>query len=147
MKILTCRILHRLVIAPFAALKRVYDWLPILWKDRDYDYEYVVILLIFKLKRLEKFMDEEYHSHKGLESIRATINALDMSLSIPYYEKRWRNFHKKWDHIQIDDIWQELPEDMEKEQYLLRTADEAAKNTFRRYALLKMSKHVQDWWG
>ena len=139
--------LHRLVIAPFAALRRIYDWLPILWNDRDDDYEYVVEILLFKLKRLERFMGEEYHNHSGLNSIQATISALNMSTSIPYYERRWENFNKRWEHVKIEDIWDELPEEMEKEQFLIRQAEESAKRTFLRYALVKMSKHITSWWG
>jgi len=35
-------------------IKKVYDYLPILWNDRDYDYTYIVEILQYKLLRTKK---------------------------------------------------------------------------------------------
>jgi hypothetical protein len=36
----------------FYNIKRIIEWIPILWNDRDWDYGYLLLILEFKLKRM-----------------------------------------------------------------------------------------------
>ena len=58
---------------PFEALgdfvrqvRRVASWLPVLWRDRDYDYSYAVYLLMFKMLRVAKHI-AEHDVHMGAQ--------------------------------------------------------------------------------
>ena len=47
----------------FYQIKTVFDYLPVIWKDRDWDYGYLLILIQYKLKRMAKF-----HRKKGIHT-------------------------------------------------------------------------------
>lgn len=38
-------------------IKNIIKWLPIIWKDRDFDYGYLLDILQFKLKAMEEFFN------------------------------------------------------------------------------------------
>ena len=42
----------------FASIARVFSYLPVIWKDRDWDYGFLLDLLEFKLKRIKKYFLE-----------------------------------------------------------------------------------------
>ena len=64
-------------------LINLYKWLPIVWKDRDYDHSYVLDLLKFKLQKMSKYtISRKYHS--GWEQ-----HVRDMNICISLIDKLW----------------------------------------------------------
>ena len=43
-------------------IPKLINWIPIIWKDRDWDYEFLLIILEHKITSMEKF----YSSEKNL---------------------------------------------------------------------------------
>lgn len=42
----------------FKKVKKILSWLPVLWKDEDWDYEYILDILYHKVKTLDKTLVE-----------------------------------------------------------------------------------------
>lgn len=42
----------------FKKIKKIIDYIPILWNDYDWDYSYIDKLLLYKLKRMKKVFDK-----------------------------------------------------------------------------------------
>lgn len=82
----------------FKQLKRVYDFLPIIWKSYDYDYHYAVELFSFQLNRTANFFESD-----GAYSCRSADNA-----------KRLRTITKLFDRAYNDYYYLELYDMMEK---------------------------------
>jgi len=57
--------IHRL----FQNIVRVLRWLPVIWRDREYDYSFFLQILSFKLKLMEEF----YRSERALSADRKNV--------------------------------------------------------------------------
>ena len=66
----------------FRRVRRVIDFLPIIWKGRDYDYRYAVELLQYQLKRTADFME----SDKAM-TIDADVRAKRIRTAVELLEK------------------------------------------------------------
>jgi len=42
----------------FAILKRIIAWLPVLWRDEDWDYAYLIYIIRFKLNRMQQTLEQ-----------------------------------------------------------------------------------------
>jgi hypothetical protein len=40
-------------------IKNIVDWIPILWKNWDWDYGYLLDIMVFKLERMSKFFKKD----------------------------------------------------------------------------------------
>lgn len=76
---------------------KIIQWLPIIWKDEDWDYAYLLILLQYKLKRMKACLGyDKYIKHRELRDtiidINKCISAIDEYINSDdifeeYYEK------------------------------------------------------------
>ena len=53
----------------WAFLKRVYEYAPILWEDRDWDYAYLLRLMQYKLRRMRPVIENGIAAHAHQKSI------------------------------------------------------------------------------
>lgn len=80
---------------------RVYDYLPILWNDRDWDYAFIYKLLEFKLKRVEKDLTAGIVdcTKTQLHSVRLSIKLLNRLHSHEYGARSGKLFDAKWGEL------------------------------------------------
>jgi len=74
----------------YNGIKRIINvlrWLPILWKDRDWDYCFLVVILKTKLTHMKKYMEKSPHvDHKNnLFYINICIKLIDKLWIEEYY--------------------------------------------------------------
>lgn len=79
-------------------IKRLFMYLPILWKDEDWDYGYLYNLIEFKLKRMSVELDNDVihkDAHKRARQIRICLAYLD----------RYRNWTEYVEYPMDDIQW------------------------------------------
>ena len=69
-------------IRNFQSVKRLLRWLPVIWKQKDYDFEGMYALLYQKMKDLEKSIKEDtWHDQKevqrALKQLKVTMARFD----------------------------------------------------------------------
>lgn len=81
-------------------IKNIIYWLPIIWKDRDYDNSFIYTILQSKLKKQAKYIkDKNFHtcSQRDAEIMFACVNLIDR-LKNEYYLNESFNYYdlKTW---------------------------------------------------
>ena len=71
---------------------RIGRWIPVLWKQEEWDFAYIYDLLIMKMKELRKSISEDTWHHEDcvkeeLEQIDSCLDHLDKYLNWPNYIK------------------------------------------------------------
>lgn len=93
-------------------VQRLIYWLPILWKDRDYDHYHFHKMMLHKIKSIRKHhAEEKRHTcyKKRLKEMDTCIDALErLTSNFNYIEKEEDAHTKKWgdpvmDFIDMDD--------------------------------------------
>jgi hypothetical protein len=141
---------------------RVYKWLPVIWKNYDFDHHYIWIVLRHKLQ----MMENHFRSHRILlnwektcAEIHHAIEILDRIIADEYETEAFVDHRKKWGELHMDTdenrrlrLWREnATTDEEKEQEREETiaAFEFADQT-RRDDVDELFKFVADhylgWW-
>jgi predicted DNA-binding ribbon-helix-helix protein len=74
-------------------LTNLYKWLPVIWKDRDWDYNYVFNILKFKLKEMSKY-NASRRWHSGWEN---NVRNMNICVSLTdklndYYESEYFDY-------------------------------------------------------
>lgn len=65
---------------PFLQTAQVISWLPILWRDRDWDHSYLMRIIHHKLNRMADHIDEHdmhTNSKEVAQTIRSVLKAMD----------------------------------------------------------------------
>jgi len=69
----------------------IFKWFQIVWKDRDFDYNYLDKIILFKLKKMEKYFRNEPHIiekwEKVANEIKEAIDCLERSMKCEYVDK------------------------------------------------------------
>jgi hypothetical protein len=77
------------------SIQQLFYWLPIIWKDRDWDYHYIFVILRHKLQALE--LNEEDVERRNVQLAIYTLNRL---IDDNYYELAYRQHEQKWGELQ-----------------------------------------------
>ena len=82
---------------------RLFRWIPVLWKQEEWDYEYVYDLLEMKMKELRENMSKDiWHDQKqvqkGIKQINICLKRLDM----------WRNWTEYYEYPMDDIVYKEV---------------------------------------
>jgi len=95
--------LDDIFIHPFRVLKygiqNFWYYKGVIWKDRDWDHHYFLVLLISKLKRMEKHLAKySNHLRKDRDVLKVKIARirLERFLNDNYEEPLWKEFREKW---------------------------------------------------
>ena len=67
---------------------RVFQWIPVLWNDEDWDFAYLLYILKFKLEKIEKALKEDdlhLHADRRARQARVVIEHLNRYLDIDKY--------------------------------------------------------------
>jgi hypothetical protein len=85
------------MLRSFRKLKRIIEWLPILWRDEDWDYQFLVKIIQFKLRRMADCIDrnEIISDHKKARQMRIVAGHLDRFQAHSYWDS---NPYQGW-HI------------------------------------------------
>jgi hypothetical protein len=77
-------------------IKNIFKWLPIVWRDRDYDDHYIFEALKFKLKNTAKYIgDRDFHINAKRDSERMMLCVrLIEQIQIEYYRMEYFDYHK-----------------------------------------------------
>ena len=132
-------------------LKNVIKWLPIIWKDRDWDYGYFYRILYFKLKNMEKYFNHSLCAKERAKEIRIAKNLVKRLIDSNYLENAMMFFDTKYgdkEIIILKDgavIWnkdkkmvEEFRKCSEHSNYLeLQDKD---------YLFDYIKKHINGWW-
>lgn len=75
------------IVDPFLRIGTIISYIPILWKDNDWDYAFFLILMRKKLQRMEKHFREDgvaSVSKRDAQRMRETIKILDKLIEDDY---------------------------------------------------------------
>lgn len=122
-------------------------WLPIIWKDRDWDYIYLLILMEAKMRKMKNFFVENgqlAHSKKELKKMEIAASLLKRIRESKYSDDLINKYIKKY-NFNISRVGRKISEEekvcikkiMEYEEYMLRQDLEYFGNVF---------KNVRRWW-
>lgn len=92
----------------WTSIKTTVVWLPIIWRDRDWDYSFLFSLLQFKLKRMEKLFRERgchVSATKDARRMRICCLLLGRLIDDRYMEMAFRAHGKKWGKLEV--CWEE----------------------------------------
>ena len=159
------------VYPPWRACKQVkvvISYLPVLWRDRDWDHAYFLSLMQHKLKRMEKVFRNGKHvgcekdADKMLQCIELIdrINKEDYA-AIPYelHSKKWGQGHSTFTPSKDNpgcSTWNityencKTPEDEQqrRQEFLeLMTLEENLRNRDYKLLFYIIRRNLRKWWG
>ena len=103
-------------------IKRIFIWIPILWKQEDWDYAYIYPLLKQKLQELKKCLQED--------DLHVNSNKYAMRISICLeYLDRFLNSDNYIDYPEDGFTWEKT----EKGGSILKTSKEAKRASIKHY--------------
>lgn len=89
----------------YRSIKNVIKWLPVIWKDRDWDDWYIFEILKTKLKHQAKYIGDrdrhtnaKYNSERMMLCVRLIEKIQDEFYSMEYMDYHVSNYH--WDDIE-----------------------------------------------
>lgn len=162
--------LRYLFLNTYRNIKRVFQYLPIIWKDRDWDYEYLLTLMRYKLTRMRKeiangYGDEGEWKNPRTKEIDDAIKMIDTVVAGKFAEDLWEKHNKKYGRLKSFNSMTEDGKRMyniyfekvgpknkkkndkaKKELSIIskeedRQCDEAYKNLFEH-----LNKYIRGWW-
>lgn len=77
-------------------IKNIWNWLPIIWKDRNYDHSYIYTILEYKLKLQSDYIgsrDIHTRAKRDSEVMMTCVRLIDKCKE-GYYDSEYSDFHK-----------------------------------------------------
>ena len=157
----------------FRRVKRVIDFLPMIWKGFDFDYRYSIELFQYQLKRTADFMESDramtMDAKIRAKRIRTAVELLqkvyDEEYGCEYQDKLKQIYGEKvldWDFIELDDKsdydgellyelkweyekWDNAEEVKETKQKLYKESQEKQKRA-EELVWKFISHNIRGWW-
>jgi len=86
-------------------IKNIFRWMPIVWKDRDWDTHYIWEVFKFKLKNQAKYIggnDRHMSAKRDAELMNLCVRLMD-KIQTEYYSSEYANYQKsKFNFIPIE---------------------------------------------
>ena len=101
----------------FPNLKRLFQWLPVVWKDRDFDYNFYLTLMQYKLKRMREHIVEHdivLATPRIARQIKFCEDTIARLQTDEYIEAEDKAHEEKWG----EQIWDSLPTENERSRTL-----------------------------
>ena len=80
-------------------IENVFHWVPVIWKDRNWDHYFIYVILRHKL-RLMEIQIREYGHHvnkdRDADNIKVCVNLLDRLIADEYSEMAFKRHEEKW---------------------------------------------------
>lgn len=77
-------------------VENIWSWLPVIWKDRNYDHVFILEILKYKIENQSKYIERcgVYEDRwRDLRNMRACVNLIDLITS-SFYDNEYREYHK-----------------------------------------------------
>ena len=77
----------------FKRIKHIIRWLPLLWKDEDYDFGFLLLIMAFKLNRMARVIEKNNilaSSKRHVRQIRYASYLITRLLEIDYPIKQYK---------------------------------------------------------
>ena len=120
----------------YRKVSNIIRWIPILWRDVDWDSSALYDIVAFKLKNMREH-HIEHHNHVGweqvVEQIKTAEDAIRRVRDDDYLGKEWGEYHEKFPREPWLDVpgkpgWkQSTPLSKEKSDMLMKLGDEEEK--------------------
>jgi hypothetical protein len=122
--------LYAPIMVFFETLQRIKDYIPILWRDRDFDFVFAWPLLLKKFERMEKLMrrSEGVHASFRANEIKIAMILLDRLNNDSHYGLLVEKYKDKYPTL--------LPWQIEHELY----------NEDLTFLFELIAKHHKGWW-
>ncbi len=142
-------------------IKNIVSWVPVIWKDRDWDQSFFYKILRFKLYKMKKYFETDSlaaDSENIKNNIGKCIDILDRLIEDDYASESYKKHDEKWGEIRLnlDDGNLEIDrknvlteKDREEERYeffnILKEEHKLRNDDINSlFDLLK--KNVEEWW-
>lgn len=91
---------NHFITHPFQQVKRIIEYIPVLWHDEDWDWHYIFRMLRYKIKRTREHMAICTARGENWERDNANMqraeNLLTRILDDDYMSKEWEEHHQKY---------------------------------------------------
>ena len=80
-------------------IKSIFQWLPIVWKDRQWDHQFIYAIFRHKLHLTEQFIRNHgvhVNNIKDADKIKVCVILLDRLMKDEYHEMAFKNHSEKW---------------------------------------------------
>ncbi len=145
------RTITRPVRVCYENIIRVLRWIPVIWKDREFDQAYLYRIIHFKLLNMERFFESDHawavHTKKELRKLKiARILADRLGNQEPYEYESIFDWCEEKDvppigsiPVTVQDKWlMKMRREMRHRKYM----HQQDKDMLFRY----MRKHIDTWW-
>lgn len=150
----------------FQFLKRVWDYLPVLWHDRDWDYYHLFTLLQFKLKRMSEDHRTDIwgsNAKRKADELHTCVLLLERLRNDDYCPIPHQEHTERWGEIELVDekyeggcrsyctkranIMTEADQTLEfQEAKAISTHENYLRTQDLDYLFVIIKKHVWSWW-
>ena len=113
-------------------VKNLIKWLPIIWKDRDWDSYYIFEVLKFKIKNTSEYIgNRDFHlrSKRDAEIMNTCVKLIDKVID-DYYQIEYMDYHKSEYH------WDDIPNKPEYKQFRTETISDDLDRYYEKYPKL-----------
>jgi len=83
----------------YESIKNVIRWVPITYKDKEWDSQYLFEIMKFKLSNMERAFREYGHhvnAERDADEMHKCVLLLDRVIKDEYYENVFKHHNKKW---------------------------------------------------
>jgi hypothetical protein len=127
--------------------KRIVEWIPVIWRDRDFDRGYLYTMLKYKLTRMADHFEEHKNFtgwEKIVEHIRECVQIIERLQKDEYIEKEMDDFREKvgWT-VQSR---RELSNEEKAEFWAIRARQCQARDDDKARLFEIMKEHIDEWW-
>jgi len=137
----------------FKSFKNLITWIPIIWKDRQWDHIYLLIILKKKLSLMEEFFRYKANyigKEKDVDKIHICCLLLDRIIKDDYLYV-YKKLEKKYGGLSLDNLLYPKRTKEEQEKYSKSFSQCAKHEDYLRkqditYLFLIMKKHLTKWW-
>lgn len=80
-------------------IENIIKWVPVIWKDRNWDNYYIYVIFRHKLNLMEKQIREyghHLHNERDADNIKVCVNLLDRLIADDYMEMAFKRHNEKW---------------------------------------------------
>lgn len=140
----------------FYRIKRLLDWLPIIWDDCDFDYAFLLEILNFKLKKMHEWFSSDKPNVESApvtaKEIKKVLEYLDRYFNKSYQEFEYAEFNLRYGLSNEDDffVWQEkfqaLPESAKQEWRNLGAQAETDMHNDLMQVFDLLKQNIEGWW-
>jgi hypothetical protein len=137
-------------------IKRLIKWIPIIWRDRDWDSQYLLKVLDFKIEMMYNYINEfgiHKYKHRELKQMFRTRLILKRLMDDEYAEWQWKKLHETYGEwiIQEDGVRLEYETEDNKDQIRVIMDKNRLDSTYLRKQDLEflgkyLAKYIDGWW-